>query len=153
MPDITGGLTVTNLPSDPATGTKQDAGNALLTAIAASVDGLEAGIGSPSDAPASSELQAAGTLAVLRGLWVELRGVGERLAMLALAITRPVWFDPSTGALRITGSNQTLTTVTTVTTLTTLTNQSQVGGVDAKTSYVDIIMRENWANSIGNKIV
>ena len=95
MADIVGGVTITNLPADPATGAKQDSGNALLTAIAGNVDGLEAGIGNPSDAPATSELQSAGTLGVLRGIWVEMRGIGDRLATIARAITRPGWFDCS----------------------------------------------------------
>lgn len=147
MPDIVGGLTVTNLPADPATGAKQDEGKTLLTAIGGSVDGLEAGIGSPGDAPASSELQTAGTLAVLRGMWVELRGIGERLAMLARAITRPLWYDPPNGALRfiITGTN-TISTVSTVSTIT------QMGGVDAKTALTDIIMRNMWVESVRRNV-
>lgn len=149
MADIVGGLTVTNLPADPATATKQDESKTLLTAIAGSVDGLDAGIGSPSDAPASSELQAAGSLAVLRGLWVELRGIGERLAYFLRFSQSPPWLDYANNALRV---NTILGTVTTVGTVTTLSDQTSIGAMNAKTAYTDYIMHDAWNNAIRARI-
>lgn len=149
MPDITGGLTVTNLTTDPATGARQDSGNALLTAIAGNVDGLEAGIGNPSDVPASSELQSAGALAVLRGMWVELRGIGERLANFLRFNQSPPWLDFSSNALRISVSAGTLPTVTTVT---TLSDQTNIGAMNAKTAYTDYMMHDAWNNALRARI-
>ena len=52
MADIVGGLTVTNLPADPATGARQDGSNALLSTIDGHVDSLEVALGNSGDAPA-----------------------------------------------------------------------------------------------------
>ena len=147
MPDIVGGVTVTNLTTDPATGAKQDSSNALLTAIAGNVDGLETGIGNPSDVPASSELQSAGMLAVLRGIWVELRGIGERLANFLRFNQSPPWLDVSSGALRfiIAGTN-------TITTVSTLSDQTNIGSMNAKTAYTDYMMHNAWNNALRARI-
>lgn len=150
MPDIVGGLTITNLPADPATGAKQSDGNTLLTAIAASVDGLEASIGLPSDAPASSELQSAGTLGVLRGIWVELREIGEWLANFLRAQQSPPWLDWTNNALRI--NLVTGATVTTVTTVSTLSDQTNIGAMNAKTAYTDYAMHNAWNNALRARI-
>lgn len=47
MPDIVGGLTITNLPADPATGTKQDASNTLLDVVTVKLDTLHSDNGIP----------------------------------------------------------------------------------------------------------
>ncbi len=149
MADIVGGLTVTNLPADPATGARQDGSNALLSTIDGHVDSLEVALGNSGDAPASSELQSASALAVLRGIWAEIRGLAERLTVYTRMLALPPWFDPSTGALKITGSGQTVTTVTTVS---LVTNQASMGNVDAKTAFVDYIAHGTWASSIRSRI-
>ena len=69
----------------------------------------------------------------------------ERMIGYLREIARPMWYSMANNALNavlISG------TVTTVTTVTTLTNQSQVGGVDAKTAYADQIMLNTWCNAV-----
>lgn len=105
---------------------------------------IEETLGGISDAPASSS-QSGGILATLRGIWVEMVGFNERLAMLVRAIMRPIWFDPSSGALRFQAVSGTITTVSTVS---TVSNQTLIGGQDAKTAFVDEIMMNTWANTI-----
>jgi hypothetical protein len=71
--------------------------------------------------------------------------IGERFMLIYRALTRPIWYSVTSNALNVAPVSGTITTVATVT---TLTNQAQVGGVDAKTAYVDQIMRANWNNGI-----
>lgn len=82
----------------------------------------------------------------LVGLWTELKTLGERVMLLTRAVAQPIWYDLTANALRATITSGTVTTVS------TLSNISQVGGVDAKTGYADLIMRANWSEGIRRRI-
>lgn len=112
-------------------------------------------MGTVVDAPAVAPSQSGSMLSVLRGIWVEIASFNERLTKLTRALLSPVWFDPSTGALRfqaISGTITTVSTVSAVTTVSTVTNQSQVGGVDAKTAFADEIMMDAWSSLVRDRI-
>lgn len=68
----------------------------------------------------------------------------ERMIGYLREIARPMWWDGSNNAIRIWIAG--VPGASTV--IGTLSNQSQVGGVDAKTAYADQIMLNTWCNAV-----
>ncbi|MFN8493840.1 MAG: hypothetical protein U0350_39950 [Caldilineaceae bacterium] len=117
----------------------------ITTPDAPALKALLEAIGETPDKPVGDEATEGSVLATLRGLWSDIKTLAAQNLRLLQAIARPWWYDEPNNALRV---NVALGTLTTVTTVSTLSNQTQIGGVDAKTSFVDQLMRASWAENI-----
>lgn len=85
-------------------------------------------------------------------LLTALGDIAIAVRSLLAAIVRPMWTNPSTGAVRTEIGSGVVTTVTTVTTCSTVTTLSQLGGMAIKDVMVDHLMRSSWALNIRPRI-
>lgn len=119
---------------------------------------FDTGTGKPTDAAAANENASATEIAATKGFWRDTKGLLERVVYYLRSIAMPPWLDVATYALRMTfPSSATLptvttvtgvTTVTTVTTVSTVSDQTNIGGLSAKTALADQMALINWNQTV-----
>lgn len=72
------------------------------------------------------------------------------LARILGVLTRPIWYNPTTNALRADINSGTIGTVTSVTTVNTV---NQVAGYDAKITQLYSTDRNLWANAVRSNVI